>query len=482
MLSNNENIISSHDTKQAVNIWDEIVAFLKNDLSALEYKSWLKPIKFIKKENNDLTLYSPSKLIRDYFEKNYLPSIKQKYNFNEIKIVLTKCYIEKQNNVTNFNQPVTNQEKINDNTNLSSLNIQKTISNNNYNFTSHINKNLKFENFKSGPSNEFAVAAAKNFCQQKNNLVSLNPLFIYGKVGLGKTHLLNAIGNEVLKTSPNKKVYYTTAEKFMNDFVRSLKEKNTITFKDNFNDIDILLIDNISFLSGKTGIQNEFLNIFSNLINKGKKIAISSSHAPVDILEINDRLKSRLMSGCVVELDKPSFDLKLKILKDYSENLKYNFELTYDISEEILEFLATKINSNICELEGALKRIISYSILINENLTIETTEKVLKDILKEKTKNISVKCIIDAICNHYNLRMDELNSSSKNKNIVMPRQIGMYLSKELTNFSLELIGKQFGGRDHSTVLYAYNKIKKQIKEDKKLNQTITKIEHSCQGE
>ena len=318
-----------------------------------------------------------------------------------------------------------------------------------------LDERLSFENFVVGPSNELAYAAARRITERRN--VSFNPLFLYGGVGLGKTHLLHAMALEINKNWPERKVLYLSAEKFMYQFIKALRFKDTMAFKQQFRSVDVLMIDDIQFIAGKDSTQEEFFHTFNTLIDHNHQVIISADRSPVDLDGIEERIRSRLGWGLVADIHPSDYELRLGVLQSKAEShLIENPDII--IPDNLLEFLAQRIDSNIRVLEGALNRVIAYSSLANRPLSTDMAKEVLKDLIRASQRKTTIDDIQRKVADYYNLRLSDLLSARRSRTIARPRQIAMYLSKILTTRSLPEIGRKFGGRDHTTVIHAVKKI------------------------
>ena len=318
-----------------------------------------------------------------------------------------------------------------------------------------LDPSLCFDNFVVGASNELAYAAAKRIAEADK--VSFNPLFLYGGVGLGKTHLMHAIALEIKKNWPERKVLYLSAEKFMYQFIRALRFKDTMSFKQQFRSVDVLMVDDIQFIAGKDSTQEEFFHTFNTLIDHNHQVVISADRSPVDLDGIEERIRSRLGWGLVTDIHASDYELRLGILQSKAEtHLEENPDLI--INDNMLEFLAQKIDSNIRVLEGALNRIIAYSSFVGRPLTIDMAQEVLKDLIRASQRTITIDDIQRKVADYYNLRLSDLLSARRSRQIARPRQVAMYLSKILTTRSLPEIGRKFGGRDHTTVIHAVKRV------------------------
>ncbi|MBX7200783.1 MAG: chromosomal replication initiator protein DnaA [Rhodospirillaceae bacterium] len=314
-----------------------------------------------------------------------------------------------------------------------------------------------FENFVVGKPNEFAYAAAKRVAESDH--VSFNPLFLYGGVGLGKTHLMHAIAWEIRTRTPHRKVVYLSAEKFMYSFVRALRNQDTVSFKEQFRSVDVLMIDDVQFIAGKDATQEEFFHTFNALVDQGRQIVLSADKSPSSLEEIGDRLRSRLASGLVADLHPTTFELRLGILDAKAE------QLGVQVPQRVKEFLAHKISSNVRELEGALTRLVAHAQLVGGALTLETTQDLLQDLLRAHDRRLTMEEIQKRVAEHFKIRVSDMSSARRSRAVARPRQVAMYLSKQLTSRSLPEIGRAFGGRDHTTVMHAVRKIEELVKLD-----------------
>ena len=452
-LDNSNRILNDQKYK-----WEQIQVLISQNIKEIFYKAWIKPLKFEKYENRTLYLSTESKIISNRAETQYYETIfVQASNFfdslKKIKFCIVSSNLKENVTSTNKNSSL----RVNQPTLFNDLSFVESVS-------MKINTKFTFDNFVVGESNRMPYAASKRICE--NNSLNYNPLYIYGDVGMGKTHLLNAIAIDLKKNIPNLKIVLMSAERFMYQFIKAIRLKDTIKFKDQFRSIDILMIDDIQFIGGKDSTQEEFFYTFNDLINQGKQIIISSNKSPVDILHLDKKLKSRLAGGLVVDFLPSNFELRLDILKKKVEVLNLK------IPSDVLEFIANRIVNNIRELEGALNRIWANYELTGKKINLENSKHLLSDILSANEKTISIDNIQQQVSSYYNLQLSDMRSSRRSMNIAMPRQIAMYLSKALTSFSYPEIGKAFGGKDHTTVMHATKKIELLLENDQKLKKQI----------
>ncbi len=332
---------------------------------------------------------------------------------------------------------------------------------------------LTFENFVPGKPNELAYAAAMGVADAKE--VRFNPLFLYGGVGLGKTHLMHAIAWRIRQNDPSRKVVYLSAEKFMNHFIRALRFKNTMAFKEQFRSVDVLMIDDVQFISGKDSTQEEFFHTFNALVDENRQVVISADKSPVDLEGMEERLRSRLGWGLVADIHPTTYELRLSILESKAEGLDVQ------IPVKVLEFLAHKITSNVRELEGALNRIVAHATLVGRPISLETAQETLHDVLRAHDRHITIEEIQKRVCEHYNIRMSDMHSARRARAVARPRQVAMYLAKMLTVRSLPEIGRKFGGRDHTTVMHGVKKIEELRATDPALNEDVDLLIRMLKG-
>jgi chromosomal replication initiator protein len=436
-------------------IWSKTLEKLKNKISEQNFTTWIEPINPIKIIGNQLNVEVPNKFIKDWINDNYKNDIEKTLsdvgtvNY-ELNIIINKKSVNKKSKKV---EPI----KIENTANLHKKN--EDIPN--------LNSKYTFETFVAGTSNQFAHAAA--MAVSNNPATTYNPLFIYGGVGLGKTHLINAIGNEIYKRDSNTKICYYSSEKFTNELINSLRHAKMNEFRNKFRSIDILLIDDIQFIAGKKSTQEEFFHTFNALYESHKQIIVTSDKFPKEIPDLEERLRSRFEWGLIADIQAPDTETKQAILKMKADQNNIN------ISEDVIYFLANSISNNVRELEGYLIRIGAYSSLTSTPITIHMAKKILKDIIIENSKEITIEKIQKKVADHFQIKTSDLKSAKRLKNIVFPRQIAMYISRNLTSLSYPEIGTKFGGKDHSTIIHAIKKIEKMMKEDLYVKNMIEKL-------
>lgn len=430
--------------------WEKAINIIKGELTEVSFNTWIKSINPISLENNSLKLAVPNDFTKGILESRYKDLI-----VNALKLLTSKKY--------NIDFIVTTEEKIEKNHNNEKSNIVV-----NDEMSTMLNPKYTFDSFVIGNSNRFAHAASLAVAESPAK--AYNPLFIYGGVGLGKTHLMHAIGHYILHNNPKSQVVYVSSEKFTNELINSIKDDKNVEFRNKYRNIDILLVDDIQFIAGKERTQEEFFHTFNALYEANKQIIISSDRPPKEIPTLEDRLRSRFEWGLIADIQAPDFETRMAILKKKADVEKLN------IPNEVMVYIATKIKSNIRELERALIRIVAFSSLTNKEISVDLASEALKDIISSKqTRQVTIDIIQEVVANYYNLKIEDLKSARRTRNIAFPRQIAMYLSRKLTDMSLPKIGEEFGGRDHTTVIHAYEKISNNLKKDESLQNAIKEL-------
>lgn len=441
---------------QLEQLWTKTLNIVKGELTEVSFNTWIKSIVPISIEADTIKLEVPNDFTRGILESRYKDLI-----INAIKLITSKKYkIE----FLIFSEEISlDSEKLSNNIKKDKNNIVV-----NDEMSSTLNPKYTFNSFVIGNSNRFAHAASLAVAEAPAK--AYNPLFIYGGVGLGKTHLMHAIGHYILQNNPKSKVVYVSSEKFTNELINSIKDDKNVDFRNKYRNVDVLLIDDIQFIAGKERTQEEFFHTFNALYEADKQIILSSDRPPKEIPTLEDRLRSRFEWGLIADIQAPDFETRIAILKKKADVENLN------IPNEVMVYIATKIKSNIRELEGALIRIVAYSSLTNKEISVDLAAEALKDIISnEQNKQVTIDLIQDIVANYFNLKVDELKSSRRTRNIAFPRQIAMYLSRKLTDMSLPKIGEEFGGRDHTTVIHAYEKISTNLKKDESLKNVINDL-------
>jgi len=442
--------------------WKKVQSEMKNKLGLEIYESWLKKISLVEEFNNYLLLSVPTRFIRDWITSRYLDQILQIVRVFKKDIIRIEFKIVEKNQI---NTP----EK----TSLKQSNANENISfiKDSYLQYNRIDPNKRFDNFITGNSNKLAYEASLKVSE---NISHYNPLYIYGGVGMGKTHLLNSIGLE-LKT--HNKVMFISAERFMYQFVKSIKSNDMVKFKEYFRNTDILLIDDIQFISGKEVMQEEFFHTFNALLDKGSQIIVSADRAPNKLLRIQERIKSRFSGGLVVDIQKPDYELREKIVKKKTEELNDLYSGQLLVSKEIQDFISKEITGSVRELVGAINRIVSFSKIYNKVPNLSETKIVLKDLINLAENKVTIDLIQTIVCKFFKISKNEMLSSRRSRYLVRPRQTAIYLTKILTSKSLPEIGREFSNRDHTTIIHSVKTIEKLKEKDPEMVDNINNLKN-----
>ncbi len=437
-------------------VWANVQASFEKNFGSEVYQSWLKNIILLKEFNDYLVLGVPTRFFRDWIVSRYLD-----------KMVAQLKSFKNSINRVEFKISEDSKVNINESFKIDELNKITEIKDSILNYN-RLNPNLNFDNFIAGSSNQIALSSSKKICEQ---ISRYNPLYIYGGVGLGKTHLLNAIGIELEKET---NVMFISAERFMYHFIKSIKKNDMVNFKDFFRKSSVFIIDDIQFIRGKEGLQEEFFHTFNSLIDKSAQIIISADRAPMKLDRVQERIKSRLAGGLVVDIDAPDLDLKIKIIKKRLEDIQNQFKETSNISDEVINFIANESKTNIRELIGVLNRVVTFSRIHKKDLTISDCKNILKDVFNQ-AKIITVDKIQNTVSNYFNIPLAEMLSQRRSRPLARPRQIAMFLAKKLTTRSLPEIGRRFANRDHTTVIHAVKTITRLSEKDDEMQKNINQI-------
>ena len=447
---------------QLNNLWEQALNIIKGEISEISFNTWIKSCTPISISDNILKLSVPNEFTKGILDTRYKDLLIQALKIVTSRKFKIEFYLESDLEEEKENEEKQKEEK-KENTNDvdGSIVVSDEMS-------ATLNPKYTFQSFVIGNSNRFAHAASLAVAESPAK--AYNPLFIYGGVGLGKTHLMHAIGHYILQENPKAKVVYVSSEKFTNELINAIKDDKNEEFRNKYRKVDVLLIDDIQFIAGKERTQEEFFHTFNALHEENKQIILSSDRPPKEIPTLEDRLRSRFEWGLIADIQPPDFETRMAILKK-----KADVE-GLSVPNEVMVYIATKIKSNIRELEGALIRIIAYSSLTNRDVSVDLASEALKDIISNKeSAPVTVKTIQESVANYYNLRIEDLKSQRRTRNRAYPRQIAMYLSRKLTDMSLPKIGEEFGGRDHTTVIHAYEKISENLKTDEGLQSMINDI-------
>lgn len=431
-------------------IWEEALKMIEEETSPVSFATWIQPIVPCGIIGNKIILQVKESFLKEIIEKRHLPLIRTAIKMvtkNEYDIMITTEEEQKAGNLHNLaaEKPAKNE------------------------LARNLNPKYVFDSFVVGNSNRMAHAASLAVAESPAQ--AYNPLFLYGNSGLGKTHLMHSIGHFILDRNPQAKVLYVTSETFTNELINSIQNNKNEEFRNKYRNIDVLMIDDIQFISKKEGTQEEFFHTFNALYESNKQIIISSDRPPKEIKTLEDRLRSRFEWGLIADVQPPDYETRIAILKKKAER----DNLT--VPDDVMAYIAKNIASNIRELEGALTRIVAFATLTNQDISIALAENSLKDIFSENSATpLTPELIQQVVAEYYNIRVEDIQGSKKPKNIAFPRQVSMYLCRKLLDISLPKIGESFGGRDHTTVIYAISKIEKQLESDEGLQKTVHTLE------
>ena len=442
--------------------WNLIQNEMKSKLGLEVYESWLRKISFIDEFNNYILLSVPTRFIRDWITSRYLDQILQTVKNYKKEIIRIELKIIEQE---------TKNTEIQDTSKVQDTSKNVSFIKDSYLQYNRIDPNRRFDNFITSSSNKLAYEASLKVSE---NVSHYNPLYIYGGVGLGKTHLLNSIGFELKKEN---KVMFISAERFMYQFVKSIKTNDMVKFKEYFRNTDILLIDDIQFMNGKEAMQEEFFHTFNALLDKGSQIIVTADRAPNKLSRIQERIKSRFSGGLVVDIQKPDNELRKKIIKKKIEELNVLYSGQVKISDEIQEFISREIVNSVRELVGALNRVVSFSRIYNKNPNLSETKIILKDLLNLYENKVTIDLIQTLVCKFFKISKNEMLSSRRSRYLVRPRQTAIYLTKVLTSKSLPEIGREFSNRDHTTIIHSVRTIEKLKEKDPDLVDNINKLKN-----
>ena len=437
--------------------WEDVQASFKKTFGNEIYSSWLEKISLIKEFNDYLILGVPTRFFRDWIVSRYLDKILEQVKIFKLSLnrIEFKIIDENKNNVDLIK--ITELNKVTE--------IKDSILN--YN---RLNSSLSFDNFIQGKSNDIAFSYSKKVC---DHVSRYNPLYICGGVGLGKTHLLNAIG---LELQSKNNVMFISAERFMYHFIKSIKKNDMVNFKDFFRKSSVFIIDDIQFLRGKESLQEEFFHTFNSLMDKGSQIIISADRSPMKLDRVQERIKSRLAGGLVVDIDTPDLELKIKIIKRKISEIESQFKETINLNEEVINYLASECKTNVRDLIGILNRVIAFSRVNNKDLNIADCKNILKDVFSQ-IRVITVDKIQNTVSNYFNIPLSDMLSQRRSRPLARPRQIAMFLSKKMTSRSLPEIGRRFANRDHTTVIHAVKTITRLSEQDDEMKKNIHQIKN-----
>ena len=450
--------------QQVQDLWADMTTRLKSDLGDAQWRSWIKPLQAVSLTQGTLTLAASSRLNKERVISQYLDKIRLMASMSDLGVTDIEITLRTSQSVQRANTAPRMTEMPFHEADSAQQGTQNKDGETNA--LEGFDKRYTFDNFVVAKPNDLAYAAARRVAESDDVTPSFNPLFLYGGVGLGKTHLMHAIAWESHKRDPKRNVIYLTAEKFMNQFVTALRRKDTMSFKERFRAADVLMVDDVQFMSGKESIQEEFFHTLNEIVDEGRQVILSADKSPSDLDGVKERLRSRMGWGMVADIHPSNYELRLGILQSRREGVSVN------VPDDVLEFLARKIVTNIRELEGALNRLVAHATLVGRTVSVEMAREVLSDLLRASNRLISIEDIQKQVSAHYNIRANDMFSSRRAAAIARPRQIAMFLAKDLTSLSYPAIGRSFGGRDHTTVMHAVKKIETLIAEDGALSADI----------
>ena len=448
----------SHQSSDAE--WARLRGQLRAEFGEAAFRIWFKPLTLKAVREGKVSISVPTRFMRDWVISHYADRIRTLWHELNSSIHSVEIFVESRSRPAEPARaagPAAPAPSAAQDAAAAGGDQQGKVG-------APLDPRFTFENFVVGKPNEFAYAAARRVAESTN--VRFNPLFLYGGVGLGKTHLMHAIAWHIRKQHPGRRVIYLSAEKFMYQFIRAIRFKDTMAFKEQFRSIDVLMIDDVQFISGKESTEEEFFHTFNALVDQNRQVVISADKSPSDLEGLEERLRSRLGWGLVADLHPTTYELRLGILQSKAEQLQV------EVPPKVMEFLAHKITANVRELEGALNRIAAHSTLVGRDITLETTQEVLHDLLRANDRRVTIEEIQKRVAVHFNIRLADMHSARRARAVARPRQVAMYLAKQLTPRSLPEIGRKFGGRDHTTVMHAVRRIEELMAGDSSFSEDV----------
>ncbi|WP_339109460.1 chromosomal replication initiator protein DnaA [Thioclava sp. GXIMD4216] len=451
--------------------WGRVCDELQKSVGKNNFLTWIAPLKVIEVEDGIAAFEAPTKFMRDWVQRNFSEAIQNE--LRKFGIIVERIDLRVSTapmiRPANSANPVAQATTVSNSPRIASIKPRLAQTQDDDLPGAPLDQRFTFDTFVVGKPNELAHAAARRVAE--GGVVTFNPLFLYGGVGLGKTHLMHAIAHELQTKRPDLRVLYLSAEQFMYRFVQALRERQIMDFKEMFRSVDVLMVDDVQFIAGKDSTQEEFFHTFNALVDQGKQIVISADRAPGEIKELEERIKSRLQCGLVVDLHPTDYELRLGILQTKTENYRLQYPGLM-IADGVLEFLAHRISTNVRVLEGALTRLFAFASLVGREITLDLAQECLTDILRTSDRKVTIEEIQRKVAEHYNVRLADMIGPKRVRTIARPRQVAMYLSKQLTTRSLPDIGRRFGGRDHTTIMHGIRKIEELKGDDRQLAEDI----------
>ncbi len=463
-------------------LWERARALLQNQLGDATYRSWIAPLNLHSGTAHQITLTAPTRFVREWVASHYSDDLRRAWQTQLPQVQLIEVIVgstvasasaaKKPVAPVAMATPVPSAREY-----TSPAAATAVVQELSESMGAPLDPRYTFDNFVVGKPNELAHAAARRVAESDTTIAGCNPLFMYGGVGLGKTHLMHAIAWHIRKHNPNRKVLYLSAEKFMYQFIRALRFKEALEFKELFRSVDVLMIDDVQFISGKESTQEEFFHTFNALIDQNKQLIISGDRSPSDLDGFEERVRSRLGWGLVADIHSTTYELRLGILQAKLEQMRPSVQ----VPTKVLEFLAHKISSNVRVLEGALNRILAHAALVGTTISVENTQHVLHDLLIAHDRRVTIEEIQKQVAMHYNIKLADMHSARRSRVVARPRQVAMYLAKQMTTKSLPEIGRKFGGKDHTTVMHAVKRIEELMQVDSELADDIALLTRTLQG-
>jgi chromosomal replication initiator protein len=457
--------------------WSRVLGNLKDEVGETAYRAWLQSLRVMRIDAGEAVVEAPTRFLRNWVATHYAGRLLALWRRENPAIDRLSLIVDPQAAAAPREKRRT-AETVETPAMLAEPAAVGDVADDKGNISAPLDPRFTFENFVVGKPNELAHAAARRVaeaCASPTHTVPFNPLFLYGGVGLGKTHLMHAIAWHVRLHAPARKVIYLSAEKFMYQFIRALRFRSTIDFKEEFRSVDLLMIDDVQFISGKDSTQEEFFHTFNALVDQNRQIVITADKSPADLAGLEERMRSRLGWGLAADIHPTTYELRLGILQSKAEHSGLR------LPQKVMEFLAHKIVSNVRELEGALNRITAQTQLVGREITLETAQELLQDLLRANERRVTIDEIQRRVAEHFNIKMAEMTSARRARVVARPRQVAMYLAKQLTSRSLPEIGRKFGGRDHTTVMHAVRKIEELMASDRALGEDVELLRRMLQS-